>query len=78
MRLDASPAGAPLDTPVQITASGLPKAGLVTLRAQSRDSQGRLWESVAQFRASQAGTLNLGTAVPVSASYHVADAAGLL
>jgi len=30
------------------------------------------------FRASTAGTLNLATAVPVSGSYHTADAAGLL
>ena len=30
------------------------------------------------FRASSAGTLNLATAVPVSGSYHTADAAGLL
>ena len=36
------------------------------------------WESAAQFRASAAGTLNLATAVPVSGSYRVADAAGLL
>jgi dienelactone hydrolase len=31
-----------------------------------------------RLRASAAGTLNLATAVPVSGSYHVADAAGLL
>ena len=48
------------------------------MRAQTRDDQGRLWESQAQFRATAAGTLNLATAVPVSGSYHVADAAGLL
>ncbi len=35
-------------------------------------------ESQAQFRATAAGTLNLATAVPVSGSYRVADAAGLL
>ncbi|MBV9093500.1 MAG: acyl-CoA thioesterase/BAAT N-terminal domain-containing protein [Streptosporangiaceae bacterium] len=63
---------------MQITVSGLPPAGLVTLQAQAHDGQGRLWESTAQFRASQAGTLNLATAVPVSGSYHAADAAGPL
>ena len=52
--------------------------GLVTLAATTRDSGGKPWESAAQFRASAAGTLNLATAVPVSGSYHVADAAGLL
>jgi len=78
VRLIASPATAPLDTPVQITASGLPSAGLVTLQAQTRDRQGRLWDSAAQFRASQAGTLDLATTAPLSGSYHVADAAGPL
>lgn len=78
VHLDAGPAAAPFDTPVHITVSGLSPAGLVTLQATARDSQGRLWESAAGFRASAAGTLNLAAAVPVSGSYHVADAAGLL
>ena len=34
--------------------------------------------AIARRRASAAGTLNLATAVPVSGSYHVADANGLL
>jgi dienelactone hydrolase len=78
VRLRAGPAAAAFDTPVQITVSGLRSAGLVTLQARTLDRQGRLWESAAQFRASAAGTLNLATAVPVSGSYSVADAAGLL
>jgi dienelactone hydrolase len=78
VRLAAGPAAAAIDTPVHVTVSGLPPGGPVTVRAQTRDNQGRLWESQAQFRATAAGTLNLATAVPVSGSYHVADAAGLL
>lgn len=77
VRLDAGPAAAALDTPVHITVSGLPP-GLVTVRAQTRDDQGRLWQSAAQFRVSTSGTLDLATAVSVSGSYHAADAAGLL
>jgi dienelactone hydrolase len=50
----------------------------VTVQAQARDSQGKLWQSGARFRVGTAGTLNLATATPVSGSYHVADAAGLL
>jgi len=76
--LSAGPFSAPFDTPVHVTVSGLPSGGLVTLRAQTLDSEGRPWESAAQFRASAAGTLNLATAVPVSGSYRVADPAGLL
>jgi dienelactone hydrolase len=76
--LSASPFSAPFDTPVHIAVGGLPAEGLVTLRAQAYDYEGRSWESAAQFRASGAGTLNLATAVPVSGSYHVADPAGLL
>jgi hypothetical protein len=77
VRLNAGPAAGPFDTPVHITASGLPPGGLVTLAARTRGSDGRPWASSAQFRASAAGTLNLASAVPVSGSYHVADAAGL-
>lgn len=76
--LSAGPFSAPFDTPVHITLSGLPSEELVTLRAQTDDYEGRPWASAAQFRASAAGTLNLATAVPVSGSYRVADAAGLL
>jgi dienelactone hydrolase len=76
--LDAGPAAAAFDTPVDITISGLPPGGAVTVQAQTRDAQGRRWDSQAQFRATAAGTLNLATAVPVSGSYHVADANGLL
>jgi dienelactone hydrolase len=75
---NAGPAAAAFDTPVHITLSGLPPGGGVTVQAQTRDAQGRQWESQAQFRATAAGMLNLATAVPVSGSYHVADANGLL
>ena len=78
VELDAGPAAAGFDTPVHITLSGLPPGGAVTVQTQTRDAQGRRWESQAQFRAAAAGTLDLATAVPVSGSYHVADAAGLL
>jgi dienelactone hydrolase len=77
VRLDAGPAAAVFDTPVHLTVRGLPP-GLVTVRARARDYRGRQWQSAAQFRVGPAGTLNLARAVPVSGSYHVADAAGLL
>jgi dienelactone hydrolase len=77
VRLDAGPADATLVTPVHIVASGLPP-GLVTVQDQTRDYQGRLWQSAAQFRVGNSGRLNLATTKPVSGSYHVADAAGLL
>ena len=78
VRLDAGPAVAALVTPIHVTVSGLPPGGAVTLRARTTDYEGRHWQSAAQFRATSTGRLNLATAVPVSGSYHVADAAGLL
>ena len=78
VRLDAGPAVAAFVTPVHVTVSGLTPGGLVTVRARTTDYKARPWQSAAQFRASRAGTLDLATAVPVSGSYHVADAAGLL
>ena len=78
VRLDAGPAAAALVDPVHVSVSGLPPAALVTVRALTLDTQGQPWVSAAVFRASTAGTLNLATAVPVSGSYHIADAAGLL
>jgi dienelactone hydrolase len=77
VRLDAGPARATLVTPVHIAVSGLPP-GLVTVQAQTHDYQGKLWHASAQFRVGSNGRLNLATAQPVSGSYHVADAAGLL
>jgi hypothetical protein len=78
VRLDAGPAVAALVDPVHVSVSGLPPAGLVTVQARALDRQGQPWVSAAVFRASAAGTLNLATAVPVSGSYHTADATGLL
>ncbi len=78
VELDAGPAAAAFDTPVHITVGGLRPGGGVTVRAQTRDRMARRWQSQARFLATAAGTLNLATAVPVSGSYHVADAGGLL
>jgi hypothetical protein len=78
VRLEAGPAVAALVDPVHVSISGLPPAGLVTVQARALDRQGQPWVSAAVFRASAAGTLNLATAVPVSGSYHTADATGLL
>jgi dienelactone hydrolase len=78
VRLDAGPGAAASSVPVQVSISGLPIGGLVTVQARTADDQGRPWESAAVFRASAAGTVNLASAVPVSGSYHAADAAGLL
>jgi dienelactone hydrolase len=78
VRLEAGPAAAALVDPVHISVSGLPQAALVTVQARTLDAQGQPWVSAAVFRASAAGTLNLATAVPVSGSYHTADAGGLL
>lgn len=78
VRLDAGPFAAAAVTPVHVSISGLPAAGLVTVQARTVDGKGRPWESAAVFRASAGGTLNLATSVPVSRSYHTADAGGLL
>jgi dienelactone hydrolase len=78
VRLEAGPLAAAFVTPVHISVTGLPPGRIVTLRARSRDYRGRPWQSVAQFRANASGALNLASAAPVSGSYHVADAAGLL
>ena len=78
VRLDAGPTVAAFVTPIHVTVSGLPPGATVTLRARAADYEGRIWQSAAQFRASSTGRLNLATAVPVSGSYHVADAGGLL
>lgn len=64
--------------PVHVSISGLPAAGLVTVQAQTTGQNGPPWQSSAVFRASANGTLDLATAVPVSGSYHTANAAGLL
>jgi hypothetical protein len=64
VRLVARPAAAAFDSPIHISASGLPPGTLVTVQARARDYQGHLWQSAADFRASAAGTLTLATAGP--------------
>ena len=78
VRLNAGPAVAALVDSVHVSVSGLPPPALVTVQARALDRHGQPWVSAAVFRASATGTLNLVTAVPVSGSYHTADAAGLL
>jgi len=78
VRLAAGPAAAAAVDPVHVSIAGLPPGGLVTVQARTLDQAAQPWVSAAVFRASPAGTLNLATAVPVSGSYHTADAAGLL
>jgi len=78
VHLDAGPVVAAAVDPVHISISGLPAAALVTVQARALDRAGQPWESAAVFRASAAGALDLGSAVPVSGSYHTADSAGLL
>jgi dienelactone hydrolase len=78
VRLDAGPAAAAVTDPVHVSISGLPADGLVTVQASTVGQSGQPWQSSAVFQASANGTLNLATAVPVSGSYHTADAAGLL
>jgi len=78
VRLAAGPAVAAVIDPVHISITGLPPDGLVTVQARTLDAQGKPWVSAAVFRASPAGTVNLASTVPVSGSYHTADAAGLL
>ena len=48
------------------------------MTATTHDSRGLPWVSAATFTRSPSGAVDLATAVPVSGSYHVADAGGLV
>jgi dienelactone hydrolase len=67
-----------MGTPFSITISGLKPGERVTLKARTTDKRGRLWQSSAVFSASDEGTVDVSTSVPVSGSYSVADVFGPL
>jgi dienelactone hydrolase len=65
------------DQPVRVRITGLAPHDEVAVTARATDYIGNVWESDALFRADATGTVDLGTAAPLSGSYHGADAMGL-
>lgn len=76
--LQVTPARALIDTPVAITLQGLHPAQVVAVRAWVQIPDGTAWISGATFVAGPDGTLELARAVPLSGSYRIADANGLI
>ncbi|HEV3166013.1 MAG TPA: acyl-CoA thioesterase/BAAT N-terminal domain-containing protein [Isosphaeraceae bacterium] len=76
-QITASPLRATGDVPLQITVSGLSAHRRVTVRARTSDAQGYVWTSTVTLDADASGMLDLANAVPISGSYHGADAMGL-
>lgn len=73
-----APARALTDAPLAIRLSGFAPGEQVTLRARTRDEQGRRWSSAATFAADERGVVDLATRAPVAGSYAEADALGPL
>ena len=74
--ISVTPAVALVDTPVAITLAGFAPGEDVTLRARTRDDDGREWASFATFRADGAGAVDLTSQPPLAGSYAAADAMG--
>src|SRR3979411_2388670 len=72
------PPTARVDEPFCLTVAGLPPGQPVTIRAATRDGELREWASNATYLAGDDGTVDVGTAAPLSGTYSGVDAAGLL
>ncbi len=77
VRLEVAPWQALADTPIAACLGGLAPRQRVRLRARLIDDHGRRWESSAEFAAGPGDEVDPAEA-PLSGSYAVADATGLL
>lgn len=59
IQLTATPASALIDEPVHIRATGLPPSHIVLLRASLEDEKGNLFHSLAYYKASEVGEVDL-------------------
>src|SRR5688572_33171682 len=76
-QLVISPRHALSDEVVSIRVTGVGQGTLVDIRATRADSAGREWRSVARFRASAAGVVDLSSTAPVEGSYSGVQPMGL-
>jgi dienelactone hydrolase len=67
-----------VDGPLHVRVSGVRPGQQVTVEASSTDEKGRPWKSTATFVADPNGSVDVASATPVSGSYQVASATGLL
>ncbi|MGH7863853.1 MAG: acyl-CoA thioesterase/BAAT N-terminal domain-containing protein, partial [Candidatus Binataceae bacterium] len=78
MRIDATPKDALYDEPVEIRLAGCLAHQQLTVRALATDDLGRRWESKAVFVSDSEGRVELAVQIPLSGSYAVRDAMGLM
>ena len=76
--LSITPAVAPVDQPVAITATGLQPNEEVTLRSSLEDGGGNTWTAEAKFTADSTGKLDLTQVAPLKGSYKGVSAMGLI
>jgi len=76
--IDIHPKVALMGTPFSLTLTGLKPGEHVTVKAQSTDKRGKLWQSSAVFIASSLGAVDVSQQAPASGSYSGADIFGLL
>jgi dienelactone hydrolase len=77
-RIAVDESSALFDDPLHVHISGVRPGQEVTVNASTTDVTGRLWQSTATFAAGPDGSVDVASATPVSGSYEVASATGLL
>src|SRR6266851_1821578 len=73
-----TPADALYDEPIKLRLDNLPASKQVVVRAVATDDLGHRWESHAEFVTTANGAIDLASTKPVSGSYDIGDANGLL
>ncbi len=77
-RIEVHPEVALMGTPFSLKLTGLKPGEYVTVKAQSTDKRGKLWQSSAVFITSSLGAVDVSQQAPASGSYSGADIFGLL
>jgi dienelactone hydrolase len=72
------PANAVYGTPFSLKVAGLNPGEVVSLAASSTDARGIKWESRAEFKADETGSIDPAHQIPVKGDYSEEDALGLL
>ncbi len=76
--LTIAPAGAALDTPLRIMASGFASGTIASLSTLQLDQSGRPWSASASFVADEQGDIDTTSDAPLAGSYAGVDAMGLV
>jgi dienelactone hydrolase len=77
-KIEVVPSQAMIDESASVLVTGAMPGARVTIRAELTDGRGHPWSSSAEFVADAAGSVDTAKQAPLSGSYHIVSAMGLV